>query len=74
MDVDNAVMAVENGVHLAIMTAVDNVVNPRVEIAVGSITESSGRGFRSMVKNPDQRDFTGNTENSPLMSALAELI
>ena len=38
-------------------------------MAVRSIIESSGRGPNSMVQNPDQRDFSGNTDNTPLMSA-----
>ena len=62
-------MDVQNRVHSAILTAMDNVVIPRVEMAVRSITESSGREPSSMVQNPDQRDFSGNTENTPLMSA-----
>ena len=42
-DVDNAVMAVENRVHDAILTAMDNVVIPRVEMTVRSIIESAAR-------------------------------
>ena len=38
-------------------------------MAVSSITESPGQGPSSVVQNPYQRDFTGNTENNPLMSA-----
>ena len=41
-EVDHAVMAVENRVHDAILTAMDNVVILLVEMAVRSITESSG--------------------------------
>ena len=47
----------------------DNVVKPQVELAVRSITESSGRGPSSMLQNRDQRDFTGNIVSTPLMSA-----
>ena len=55
--------------HDTILAAKDNVVIPRVHMAVRSITESSERDPCSMVRNSDQREFTGNTENTPLMSA-----
>ena len=55
--------------HDAILTAIDNVRIPRVKMAVRAITESSGRGPSSVVQNPDQRDFTGITANTPPMSA-----
>ena len=66
--VDNAVMTVENCMHDAIFTAMDKVVIPRVEMAVRSITGSSGHGPNFVVQNPDRRNFTGNTENTPLMA------
>ena len=57
----------------AILTAMDKVVIPRVELAVRSITESSGRRPSNVVQNPDRRDFTGNSENTPLMSASSRM-
>ena len=66
-------MAVENQVNDAILTTMDNVVMPRFELAVRSITKLSGREPNCVVQNPDQRDFTGNTENTPLMSASSRL-
>ena len=39
--VDSAVMTVENRMHDAILTAMDNVVISRVNLALRSITESS---------------------------------
>ena len=71
--VDNAVMAIENRMHDASLKAMDTVVIPRVEIAVRSITGSSGHGRNSVVQNPDRRDFTGSKENTPLMSASSRL-
>ena len=62
-------MAVENGVHDAISPALDNVVTTGVKTVVISITESSELGPSRIVQNPDERDFTGNTVNTPLMSA-----
>ena len=62
-------MAVENRVHDAILTSMYDVVKPRVEMAVSSITGSSRGIPSSMVHNPDQGDFSGNTEHTPLMLA-----
>ena len=47
--VDSAVIAVENRMHDAILTAVNDGVIPRVEMAVISITGSSGNGPNSIV-------------------------
>ena len=69
-------MTVENRVHDAILTAMDKVVIPRVDMAVRSITESSVGGLSSLVQNksrPDRRDFSGNAENTPLMSSSSRL-
>ena len=38
-------------------------------MAVRSVAWSSGRGPTSIVRNPDRRDFSGNLENTPLMTA-----
>ena len=61
--------AVENRVHDTILTALDNVVIPRIEMGLKSITGSSRRGPNSVVQNPDQRNFWGNMEKTPLMTA-----
>ena len=63
------IMTVVNHMHDAILTAMDNVVFLRVEMAVRSITGSSGQRPSSVVQNPDRRDFTGNAENTAVMSA-----
>ena len=42
-------------------------------MALTSITGSSGHEPIIVVQNPDRRDFTGNTENTPLMSASRRL-
>ena len=62
-------MALENRMQDAIFTAMDNVIIPRVEMAVRSIMESPGRGLSSVVQNPDQKDVKGNLEITPLKSA-----
>ena len=42
-------------------------------MAVRSMTSSSANGPNSIVQNPDRKDFTGNTENTPLRSASSRL-
>ena len=59
--------------HDAILTTMNNMVIPRVEMAVRSITSSSGNGPNSTVQNPHRRDFTVNTENIPLSPASSRL-
>ena len=71
--VNNAVVTVKHRMHDAILTAMDNEVFQRVEKAVRLITGSSGQRPSSLVQNPDWRDFTGNTENVPLMSAASRI-
>ena len=58
--------------HDANFTVLNSVVIPRFEIAVRSIHESSRRRPGSVFENPDRRYFTGNTENTPLMSAYSQ--
>ena len=67
--VDDAVNTVEYRMLDAILTAMDNVVVLRIEVVVRSITQSSGRALISIVQNPDQKDVSGNTENTLFMSA-----
>ena len=62
-------MTVENRMHDAILSAIDNVVIPRVEMAVKSVTGSTGHETTSEVQIRDLRGFLGNIRNTPLMSA-----
>ena len=55
--VENVVLSVENGMHGAILTAMDNVVVPRVEMAVRLITGSSEQGPSSVVQKPQSKEF-----------------
>ena len=64
-----AVMTLDNRMHDAVFTAMDSVVIPQVEMVIRSFTGSSGEGLSSVVQKPDRKDFTGNTEKNPLMSA-----
>ena len=71
--VDSAVIAVENRMHDVTLAAMNNLVNPRDEMAVRSITGSSRNGPNNIVQNPDRIDFTRNTENTPLRLASSRL-
>ena len=71
--VDSVVIAVKKCMHDAILTAMSNMVIPRVEMAVRSFTGSSGSGPKSLVQNPDRIDFTDNTANTPLRSDSSRL-
>ena len=66
-------MTIENSLHDAILTAIGNVVIPRVEMAVKSIAGKAGHGTSSAVQNRDRRDFLGNIGDTALMSFPAHL-
>ena len=68
-DVASDIAAVENQMHHAILTGMDNVVVTRIEMAVNLIAGSSGLGANCVVRNPDQSVFSNNMENTPLMTA-----
>ena len=71
--VDEAILTVENFMLDAILTTMDNVVIPRAEMAVRSITGSSALGPNIVVRNPDRSDFTGSIVNISLMPASSHL-
>ena len=58
--VDSAVMIFENRRHDAILTAIDNVVIARVEMAVKSITGSTGHRINCEIQNRDREHFVWN--------------
>ena len=59
--------------HDAILSAMDNGINLRVEMAVRSTPGSSGNGPSNTVHNPDQKDFIEDTENTPPIPASSRL-
>ena len=67
--VSSVVMTVKKSRHDATLTAIDNVLLPRVEMAVKSTTGSTGHGANSEVQNPYRRDLLGLIRKTPLMSA-----
>ena len=62
-EVDNVVATVETRVHDAILSAMEGLVLPRVELAMKSVNESSGLDSESVVLDPDLRNFSGNIES-----------
>ena len=61
-EVDNVMTTVEIRVQNAVLIAMENLVIPRVELAMKSTNASSGRSVDGNVLDPDQRDFSGNVE------------
>ena len=57
-----AMKTVEARVQDAVLTAIENLVVPRVELAMESVNASSGHGVGRALLGPDQRDFSGNIE------------
>ena len=55
----NIIDAVEDRIQNAILTAFDNIVAPRIELAVRSITASSGRDVTSVSANSERREHVG---------------
>ena len=72
-EIDCVVAAVENRAHDAILTAMDSVVIPRVEMAVKSMTGLSERGRNSVSRNPYHREFSGNMAIRPLRAASSRM-
>ena len=58
-EVDNVMTLVETRVQDAdaVLTAIKNLMIPRVELAMKLLNASSGRGVNSVVLDPDRRDF-----------------
>ena len=46
----------------------DNVVRSTVELLVRSCTASSGQGPDNVLQNPEQRDFSDDTEDTLLIT------
>ena len=55
-EVHSVMSAVDTKIQDAVMTAVENLVIPRVEMAIKSANASSGRSLDGNVLEPDQRE------------------
>ena len=55
----NIVDTVEDRIQNAILTAIDNIVAPKIELAIRSINGSSGRDVASASGNSERREYEG---------------
>ena len=60
-EVDDVMISVETGVQVAVLTAIENLVIPRMELAVKSVNVPSERSVDGNVLEPDKKDNLGNT-------------
>ena len=58
-EMNNIVDTVEDKIQNAILTAIDNIVAPKIELAVRSINASSGRDATSVSANSERREHGG---------------
>ena len=75
-EMSNIVDTVEDRIQNAILTAIDNIVAPKIELAIRSINASSGRDVTSVSANSERRDHGGinpsldyASENNNMLSA-----
>ena len=58
-EMDNIVDTVEDRIQNEILTAIDNIVAPKIELAIRSISASSGRDVTSVSVNSERREHAG---------------
>ena len=58
-EMNNIVDTVEDRIQNAILTAIDNIVAPKIELAIRSISASSGRDVTSVSVNSERREHAG---------------
>ena len=58
-EMNNIVDTVEDRIQNAILTAIDNIVAPKIELAIRSINASSGRNVTSVSANSERREHLG---------------
>ena len=66
-ETNNIVDTVEDRIQDAILTAIDNIVAPKIELAIRSINASSGRDVTSVSANSERWDLVG--INAPFENA-----
>ena len=59
MEMNNIVETVEDRIQNAILTAIHNIVAPKIELAIRSKNASSGRHVTSVSANSERREHTG---------------
>ena len=58
-ELSNIVDMVEDRIQNAIVTAIDSIVAPKIELAIRSINASSGRDATSVTENSERGDYSG---------------
>ena len=58
-EMSNIVDTVEDRIENAVLTAIDNIVTPKIELAIRSINASSGRDVTSASGNSERREYEG---------------
>ena len=58
-EMSNIVDIVEDKIQIAILTAIDNIFTPKIELAIRSINASSGRDVTSVSANSERREHVG---------------
>ena len=58
-EMSNIVDIVEDRIQNAILTAIDNIVTPKIELAIRSINASSGRDATSVSASSERREHVG---------------
>ena len=58
-EMNNIVDAVEDRIQKAILTAIDNIIAPKIELAIRSINASSGRDVTSVTANSEREEHVG---------------
>ena len=58
-EMNNIVDTVEDRIQNEILTAIDNIVAPKIELAIRSISASSGRDVTSVSVNSERREHAG---------------
>ena len=58
-EMSNVADTVENRIQKSILTTIDNIVAPKIELAIKSINASSGRDVTSVSANSERREHVG---------------
>ena len=58
-EMNNIVDTVEDSIQIAFLTAIENIVAPKIELAIRSISASSGRDVTGVSVNSERREHTG---------------
>ena len=66
-EVDSVMTTVETSMHDPVLTAIENLVVPTVELSIKSVNTSSARSLDVVVLEPDERNFSGIVEGLQLI-------